>query len=119
MAVKRKTAAPKKSTVKKATRKVTKAKKRFIFDKTISKSIRQNGLVPNYPNEKRTGKIGSFKVSVTRANRLNYYGNPVYSAYVEDTKTKKTGYSKSDNHSVAISSAIKKTGVNIKYTRKK
>ena len=96
-----------------------KKNKRFIFAKTISDSIKKNRLMPNYPNEERNGKVSSFKVKVKRGSKLNYYGNPIYSVNVLDTKSNKYGYSKSTYLDGAITSAIKKTGCNIKYHKKK
>lgn len=93
----------------------SKQKGGFIFDKTITSSIRKNELMPNYPKEVRKGKISKFKVEVKRGEKLNYYGNPVYSVNVTDTKTGKTGYSKSTYLNGAISTAIRKTGCKVKY----
>lgn len=90
------------------------AKKRFIFSKTISNSIRKNKLMPIYSDEERKGKVGSFNVKTKRSSRLNYYGNPVYSVEVKDRKTGVTANSKSTYLNDAIASAIKKTGCKIK-----
>lgn len=121
MATKRKPSAPKKSAVKKTTvkktaaKKVAKPKTRFIYNKTIDKSVRKNKLMPNYPKEERKGKISDFEVKVKRGEYLNQYGNPIYNVSVKDAKTGKYGSSKSTHLEGAIQTTIKKTGCKIKY----
>lgn len=90
-------------------------KKRFIHSETINKAIYKNRLMPNYPNEKRKGRCGKLNVQTQRSNHLNYYGNPVYSVSVKDCKTGKTTFGKSSSLSMALMSAIRKTGTKIKY----
>lgn len=93
--------------------------KPFVFDKTISKSVKLNaggGLTS--PNERKVIKVGKHSVLIERAAKLDKYGNPVQYATVikPDGSLGKTCRT-NGAVTLAVKDALKSCGIEIKYSK--
>ena len=93
-----------------------KVKKPYVFRSTIWNSV--GGGFSN-PNESKVCKVGKHKVLLTRANKLDRYGNPVHSA----TLIKKYGslgksYKSNGSATYVVSKALKINGIETKYSKR-
>lgn len=94
-----------------------KTAKPFVYNSTIWKSV--GGGFSN-AGESRIFKVGKHKVLVTRAERLDYYGNPIHTAVVV-CKDGTVGKACKTNGSatLAVSGALENVGVGTKYKKRK
>lgn len=93
-----------------------KKKSSYVHYSTIWKSV--GGGFSN-PGESRVCKVGKHKVLVTRSQRLNKYGNPVYTANVINKNgAVSSTYRGSGSATLIVSNALKKSGVSTKYRKK-
>ena len=91
-------------------------RKPYVFRSTIWNSV--GGGFSN-PGESKVCKVGKHKVLVSRANKLNKYGNPLHTA----TLIKKDGslgksYKSTGSATFVVSQALKRNGIDTKYTRR-
>ena len=102
--------------VKSKTKKAS-TKKPYVKRDTIWKSV--GGGLSN-PGETKICKVGQHKVLLTRADKLNRYGNPVHTATVIN-KDGSLGESfrSSGSATLTVSKALKKSGIETKYPTQK
>lgn len=97
--------------------KSNKSTKSFVFRSTIFKSV--GGALSN-PGESRVCKVGKHKVLVTRAERLDPYGNPIHTAAVirKDGTVGKAAKT-NGGATMAVSEALENVGVGTKYAKRR
>ena len=96
---------------------MAKAKRRkvkpFVFNKTVKNNV-PNAL--SYPNQTVLCNVGKHKIVVRRHEKLNYYGNPIYTAtYVNKDGTAGASYRTTGTCRLAVDGVLKKHGVSVKY----
>lgn len=92
-----------------------KVKKPYVMDKTIQKNV---GYGFSYPGESKVCKVGKYKVLVSRAERLDRYGNPVHTAtLINKDGTLGASARGNGNASIIVSNVLKKNGVDTKYSK--
>ncbi|MGN0807606.1 MAG: hypothetical protein ACI4MN_04065 [Candidatus Coproplasma sp.] len=93
------------------------AKKPYVKYSTIWNSV--GGGFSN-PGQSKIIKVGNHKVLLTRADKLDRYGNPVHTATVinEDGSLGKS-YRSNGSATIVVSGALKKSGVETKYPTQK
>lgn len=90
--------------------------KSFVYNDTIRKNVREL----SYPAESQLCNVGKHKVVVTRSERLDYYGNPVYTATVLDREGGTLGsYRSNGSAALVVQGALKRSGVNVRYRKPK
>ena len=93
----------------------TKVKKPYVNYSTIWNSV--GGGFSN-PGESKICKVGKYKVLVSRAERLDYYGNPVHSAVLINKDGTLGKSSKSNGAATnAVMRCFEKNGIDTKYHR--
>lgn len=91
-------------------------KKSFVYYNTVSKSVWKSGGYN--PGETRVCKIGSHKVVLTRAERLDRSGNPVYTGTViRKDGTAGKAYKTNNSPAGAAIGALHGEGVLTKYPK--
>lgn len=89
-----------------------KARKPFVYYDTIRNQTR-GGLTS--PGEQKRMRIGKYKVSVERAQRLDRYGNPVHTASVYDDYGRlMSSYRSNGPVEHTVSGALRRIGVETK-----
>ena len=90
-----------------------KKRKPFVHYSTIWNNV-GGGL--NYPNESKVCKVGKHKILLTRASKLDRYGNPVHTATLIN-KDGTTGLSARTNGTatLCVSNLLKKMGIDTKH----
>lgn len=92
-------------------------KKPYVRYSTIWKSV--GGGFSN-PGQSKLVKVGKYRVLLERKKRLDSYGNPVHTAYVVDRNGGVSGsYTSNGSAANVVSNALKRSGVETKYSRYK
>lgn len=87
--------------------------KPYVYKDTIWSKV--GGGFSN-PGESKIVNIGKHKVLVSRADRLDRYGNPVHSAtYVNKDGSLGKSARSNGNATLVVSDCLKKNGINVKY----
>lgn len=90
-------------------------KKPYVYSSTIWKAV--GGGFSN-PGERRIVHVGKYKVMLSRAQRLDQYGNPVHTASViRKDGTVGGTYRSNGSASLTVSRALEKEGVETKRKR--
>ena len=85
----------------------------FVFAKTVWNSV--GGGFSN-PGESKIIKVGKHKVLVSRANKLNKYGNPIHSAtLVNSNGSLGKTYKSSGSATLVASECLKRNGIDVRY----
>ena len=97
--------------------KKTTATKPYVKRDTIWKSV--GGGLSN-PGQSKICKVGQHKVLLTRADKLDRYGNPVHTATVIN-KDGSLGesYRSNGDAAIVVSEALKKSGIETRYPTQK
>lgn len=86
-------------------------RKPFVYYDTIRNQTR-GGL--SAPGVKQL-RIGKYRVGIARAPRLDYYGNPVHTAWVYDADGNVlSSYRSNGSAELTVSTALKRCGVETK-----
>ena len=90
----------------------TTPKKKFVYNTTVKKQV---PTALNYIGDSVSVVIGGRRVTAERGKYLNKYGNPVYRVSVQGgARVSSTG-----NLQNVVSTALKKSGIDVKYKSKK
>lgn len=91
------------------------AKTSYVRDTTIRKNV---PTTLNNPGETQICRVGSRRLLLTRGDRLDRYGNPVYTATLMHGNGQ-LGKSHRSNGSAhyAVTGALKKNGIDVKYQK--
>ena len=90
-----------------------KSRKPFVHYSTIWKNV-GGGL--SYPNESKICKVGNRKILLTRASKLDRYGNPVHTAtLINKDGTTGMSYRTNGSATLCVSNLLKKYGVETKH----
>ena len=97
--------------------KIGKKRKPYVRSSTVWNSV--GGGFSN-PGESKIFQVGKYKVLVSRAERLDRFGNPVHSATLinKDGSLGKS-YKSNGSANFVVSKALKLNGVETKYPRRK
>lgn len=94
------------------TKKKYNSAKPYVRRSTIWKAV--GGGFSN-AGEAKVCKVGKYKVLVTRANKLDRYGNPVHTATVINKDgTVGSSYRANGNASLVVQEALRRSGVSTK-----
>lgn len=92
-----------------------KKRKPFIFRDTIWKSV--GGGLSN-PGQTKVCKVGKHKILLTRANKLDKYGNPVHTAtYINKDGTPGISVKSNGSATLCVSNLLKRKGIETKYKK--
>ena len=84
---------------------------KYVYNTTIKKRV---PAALNYSGDSVKTTIGGKRVTAERGKYLNRYGNPVYRVTVAGgARVSSTG-----NLQQVVSTALKKSGIDVKYKRK-
>ncbi len=102
----------KKCTVKKT----TKERKPYVKYSTVWNSV-GGGL--NNPGESKLVKVGKHKILLSRAEKLDRYGNPVHTAtLINKDGTVGASYRSNGHATFTTAAALNKNGIEVKKTKK-
>lgn len=92
-----------------------KIKRSFVYNETISKNC--PGALSN-PNQSVLCRIGAHKVNITRGSKLDYYGNPVYTAtYINKDGSYGQSYKTNGSCRMAVKGVLNKEKVDVKFSK--
>lgn len=90
-----------------------KKRKPFVYRSTIWKAV--GGGLSN-PNESKVCKIGKHKVLVSRAARLDRYGNPIHTVtYINSDGSLGVSSRGTGSATLTASQTLKKMGIETRY----
>ena len=91
--------------------------RKYVYQSTIKKNVPYS---INNPGETIRVKVGAHRLKVTRADRLDRYGNPVYTATVLGRSAPRNASYKTNGHvQHAVQGALWASGVLVRFPKKK